>query len=360
MKTSAQGLVGLVFNSFAGLALVLSVILVDRTAQAGPAAEPLDYMIQNVCTDSGGKVLRMSPLDPACTAQRNLRVGELLPYHKHDWPSREDAEREPAGMQRGDSIPLQSSQFGPVALHTFNWGNGPRRFGHYNGVYGDGMSLVAVANGLVGSVMTADHKGGVQLFVNGEFCTGTITMSSLLGWPFAAADLAAHPSGVIYGRIKRVRNLGEPCPIRFAHSITAWYFVDLPLIQAPGVVGTRSLRTLVSEHYSGTDIDYSPNMERMYFTRELGRIRWERWQNFSRDERADDPERVSVIAAQGRCVGGVGPPHHAGNWAMVRCHEWTNIVPSADPKGDSIGPWLSGLIDATHAAPLLQLVGGAR
>jgi hypothetical protein len=313
-------------------------------------------MIQNVCLNDDGKPLRMSPLDDRCLRQRDLLPGEALPYHKDDWPALKDRLASPAGKQRGDSFPLLHKELGLVAFHTFDWGDGVRKFGRYDGINGDGGSLVVVASGMVGSILTIDQRAGVQLLVNKSACHGSVDLQGLLvGWPFAAADTAS--DGVHYSQLKRVQNFGEACPASASHVITVWYFTGFAPMVATGEAGKKQIHTLISEHYSGTDIDNSPNMERMYFSRELGRMRWERWQNLSRQERSDDLSRTEKLADDGRCIGGVGKPNHAGEWVMVACHEWTNIVLSSNPSGDSVSPWLVGLIGATHAAPLLELSG---
>jgi hypothetical protein len=349
MKRSIKNLV------IAGFSFGLSLVWISDVYGVSLAvtgnADVLDYMIQNVCVDANGKVRPISPLDSACKKQRDLRLGEPLPYHKHDW----DAQL-PGGRQRGDSFPVFHAQLGLVAFHTFDWGDGVRQFGRYDGVNGDGGSLVAVGNGLVGSIMTIDQKGGVQMFVNGDHCHGLATTDSLLvGWPFAPEDLSAQPFGVFHSEIKKVKELDEPCPTRYAHAITAWYFIDFVPMSAPNIPGRRFLHALVSEHYSGLSIENSPNMERMYFSRELGRMRWERWQNLLLQNRPDDNARASTLSSGGSCIGGAGKPHHAGDWVMVACHEWTNIVPASNPGGDNPASWLSQLASATGAGLLLSL-----
>jgi len=328
----------------------------DSNAESPASRALFEYMVQSVCLDGRGAVLSLSPLDSRCASIRKLHIGEKLPYHKDDWPSVRDFRQMPRGRQRGDSFPLAHLKFGVVAFHTFDWGDGVRRFGVYDGVNGDGGSLVGIGNGLIGSIMTVDHAGGVQLFVNGQSCRVNVDAESLLpGWPFSASDLNASPSGILYSRIKRVKTTGDPCPVRYAHAITKWYFTAFTPMAAPGRLGNRTIRALVTEHYSGKDLQASPNMERMYFSRELGRMRWERWQNLSLNERADDTERAETIDQDERCIAGAGKPPNEGDWVMVACHEWTNMVPPTDPRGDSVAPWLNALVSAAGTSPLLDV-----
>ena len=47
-----------------------------------------DYLIQDVCVATDGSLLADDPWDgcPAGAVARDLRVGEPLPYHRHDQP----------------------------------------------------------------------------------------------------------------------------------------------------------------------------------------------------------------------------------------------------------------------------------
>ena len=341
------------------LAIALAVPFTLGVPNASEAAEvdALDYMVQNVCVDGAGKVLHVSPLDPNCARQRDLRVGELLPYHKHDWPSANQAAARPQGDQRGDSLPLTLPGVGVVALHTFDFGDGVRRFGEFDGANGDGLSLVSVQGEYFGSLMTLDHTAGIQLFVNTDKCKDAVGLDSVqAGWAFAPVALDARPNGMSQAHVRRVKNLGGACPNEFTYSSTNWYFVEFKPMTGPSTEGKRSLHTLISEHFAGPDPAKFNHLERMYFSRELGRMRWERWQNFSAQRRSDDIDLSSELNSEGRCVGGVGAPKFPGNWVRVRCREWTNIVPSSNPAGDSISEWLSPIIQKYQGTPLEKLV----
>ena len=313
-------------------------------------------MVQNVCLDEQDHVLHISPLDAKCARQRDLRIGELLPYHKHDWPSVKTAAARPLGNQRGDSLPLNLPGVGVVALHTFDFGDGVRRFGAYDGINGDGLSLVSVKGSYFGSLMTLDHSGGIQLFVNTDKCNQDVTLDSVqAGWAFGPVDLSQHPSGAVQAHVHRVKNLGVPCPKEFTYSTTNWYFVEFRPMSGPSTEGKHSLHTFVTEHFAGPDADHFRHLERMYFSRELGRMRWERWQNISFQKRSDDTKRSDELLNEGRCAGGVGAPSFAGNWVRVACREWTNIVPSNDPQGDSISGWLAPIVREYSGTPLSVL-----
>jgi hypothetical protein len=50
-----------------------------------------------------------------------------------------------------------------------------------------------------------------------------------------------------------------------------------------GVIQTvaRKMDVIASEHYCGRNITSADHLERFYFARDLGLIRWERWENFA-------------------------------------------------------------------------------
>src|SRR5438105_643819 len=70
-----------------------SALAGETGGAASAAASPeviSDFLIQNVCLDTLGKVLEgVGPIDGdrRCVAQRDLAPGEKLSYHKHDHPS---------------------------------------------------------------------------------------------------------------------------------------------------------------------------------------------------------------------------------------------------------------------------------
>ena len=110
-----------------------------------------------------------------------------------------------------------------------------------------------------------------------------------------------------------------------------------------GRPGHATLTTLVSEHFGGRSAEIANNLERMYFTHELGYTRWERWQNLSKQDREADRRQAAAMAANDRCEPLVGPPSTTTNWVMVDCREWTQMVPPLNAEGDPPDFWLDRL-----------------
>ena len=312
-----------------------------------------DFLIQDVCIDSAGTVLSISPLDKSCTHLRNLKPNELLPYHKHDWSEANSSETD--GYQRSDSVALLTRDLGEVIISTFDFGDGIRRVGFYDGENGDGFGLFSISEGWAGSMMTLDRSGGPQLFVDLDRCSDKVSLASIMGgWRFGPSDLTKNPSGTTLQRIKRVNKLGVPCPTKGTFSTTHWFMTDFKPMSRHGEAA-RSLKTLVSEHYAGDPAKPFKNMERMYFSRDLGRMRWERWQNLSSQPLGNEEpgkEMSEKLEESGRCNGGEGRPHYEGLWSMVRCREWTNIIPASFNHGDRLSEWLKPIMTLYPQTPI--------
>ena len=338
------------------MAAALVAALAGGTAAAAPvvatAATIRDFMIQNVCLDAAGRVLvGVSPIDgdPACVAERDLRPGEKLPYHKQDQPSPFDRLSAPGGYQRHDSVPVATAGLGTVVEDSFDFGAGAgRRFGVFDRG-SDGGDIVVLSPDAASIGATRD-AGGFKLWVGR--CRGRVTAAALRhSWLVAtydavhAAPLAGHATAWL-NATRAVRS--SVCPARFNPAYTRWRVAPFRYRAAPGQGPPVTLTTLISEHYGGADPATADHVERFYFTRRLGSTRWERWQNANGDAAVSAAwvrRRAAWFAATGRCSR--APPPQGAPMLMIDCREWTHIVPPADPKGDPPGFFL----DAIRARP---------
>jgi hypothetical protein len=322
-----------------------------------------DFLVQNVCLDTGGAVLAgMSPIDGdrRCAAQRDLRPGERLPYHKHDHPSSDQQTATPLGYQRHDSFPVETAGFGTVVEHSFDFGPGDfgagegRRFGVFD-TGSDGGDIAILSPGIVSIGATEAGGGGFGLWV-GE-CHGPLTAAALThSWIIVEFDpgQATPLEGETIARLNGVTAGGQQsCPSRFNAAYTSWRVVLFRYRAAPGQGAPITLATLVSDHYGGKSRATADHVERFYFTRELGGTRWERWEIASGNPRFS-AQKVAEMAAglesSGRCSAPQTPNGTPGGGAqlvLVDCREWTRIEPPADPSGDRPGFF----IDAVRARP---------
>ena len=320
---------------------------------AGVAGEPAallatpqtlrDFMTQNVCLDpAGAVVVGVSPIDgdAACAAQRDLRPGERLPYHKHDHPEPEHRAAAPQGYQRHDSFPVETAAFGTVIEQSFDFGAGDgRRFGVFDRG-SDGGDIVILSSGEAAIGATEDGGTGFALWV--APCEGPVSAADLTGsWLLARLD-PAHPAplaGETTARLNALKAGGDTCPARFNAAFTRWHVAPFRYRAAPGQGAPIGLTTLISTHYGGSRPATVDQVERFYFTRELGGTRWEAWQNAAGDARfsaAQVAERAAWFATTGRCSA-APPPRGGAPLVMVDCREWTQIVAPDEPAGDRPG-----------------------
>jgi len=324
--------------------------LAGENATAGSSEAARDFMIQNVCITKSGALLEgTSPLDgdPRCLTQRDLRLGENLPYHKHDHPAAAHADGLPRGYQRHDSFPVATAQFGVVIEHSFDFGGGNgRQFGVFDAGRGDGGDITLLTRQAVSFAATEDGGAGFQLFV-GSGCKERVDGAALAGsWIIALLGSDRPFEGETMARLDDLKEGRQSnCPSRLNAAFTRWYTAPVRYRAAEAQGPPITLTTLISEHYGGDRPEAADHVERFYFTRELGSTRWERWQNLShsRDFSADQiAKAASELALSKRCS---EAPTPAGGALLVMadCREWTLIVPPDQPAGDRPGFFIDAI-----------------
>jgi hypothetical protein len=296
--------------------------------------EAWNFLVENVCVDAANRVLPgVSPLDETsiCPRQRKIAVGELLPYHKRDWPGLNDRTAHPDGYQQSDSFPV-STRFGLAVMQTYDFGDSPRAFGQFDP--GDGGQVAFFSAQTASFGITEDGGAGLQFFL-GPAC------QPLDSWVIVGNSFATQTTGQLLARITRRINA---CPTHLGFAFTRWHVQPVSYRDSVGGrPGRTTLQTLVSEHFGGEEVEQADHLERMYFTQPLGYTRWERWQNLAVHDRTADRKQAEALGASDRCEPGLGAPSASAGWLMVDCREWTQIQPSADAAGDPPSFWIERL-----------------
>jgi hypothetical protein len=127
-----------------------------------------DFLIQDVCVNSAGKVEDKDPAICPMASRRNVNLDETSPYSKTDMgPGFESSAS--AGWQRSDSFPLQY-QGKIYVVKTFDFG-GPREPGKKWGKFEDhkdGFDIAEIQGNLVSYIATKD--GGNDNYWAGKDC----------------------------------------------------------------------------------------------------------------------------------------------------------------------------------------------
>jgi len=244
-----------------------------------------------------------------------LHSGTALRWRKHDWPDARWRPAPPLGHQASDSLLIRFRGTEAV-LQSFDFGDGARRFARFDAGDGDGgQVLVRTPQGWA-IALTEDGGNGVQWFQRPDCTPG--------GWLVAGAE--AGPGWREATAALRLQRGPAECPATLDRSLTRWRVQDVEYPwRSPGLAGGRfTAATLISEHYSHPAIAESDHLERAWYARHLGLLRWECWEaarSPAQHRQADD------LAASGRCPPVAGDHAPAAGWRRLDCRMWTNFAP---------------------------------
>ena len=256
-----------------------------------PIINPVDYVVQHACSIAGDFLNCAGALHAQSTA-------ELARYRKRDLPA-------PTGYQIGDctlnadgSIPCEFSYppFGPFTVAN-----------------GDGGELyVTDPNGTTRVKETQDgSKMGVLQHFTGPECGAD-------GWVSFRDD---PPTGSWASTVARLNDTPTAtCPTRLNKAFTRWRLENIPWTFYEGTSSlTVTLPTIISEHYGAATIEDARSLERFYYAKSAGRVRWSSW-----TKAAPTGSQLSV-----RCpaVAFDVAPDNAG-WNLSDCRTWTAIEPA--------------------------------
>jgi hypothetical protein len=316
----------------------VAIILVAATATARaeqPPARDFVYLAEIVCDAGHGAALVPAALADDCPVARLRGESDVVALQRHDWPAAAEAARRPQGYQRSISYIARDAKGRWMAVQTFDFGGGDRRFGLFDAGRGDGGQIATISGDAAHVAMTEDGSGGVQWFT-GAACRAPMeaTRSGWLlfdgtrggGWRTSIAEL-------------RTTRAAAECPSAFDRSYTRWReaLVDWPVLfegrRDPARPELPQAPTIISEHFGGEHDSGANHMERFFLTRGVGLIRWERWEQLGRSPRPAIEERADALAASGRCPEVDGAAAPGGSWRRIDCRTWTNFVRVPEAAG---------------------------
>ena len=308
-------------------------------------ADMIDYLAQSICLDPTGKPSGALPIDAECRQSRPQRSEDTAPWRKHDWPN--SLEETVQGYQASDSV-VQRRGARTLIVQTFDFGTGGRVFGRFDGGLGqggDGGQVLMLVDGWSNAAMTEDGGGGVQWFM-GEACRSPVaTDRRFLSWLMFPNEVKADAWTSIVARLN-IAASPELCPRQFNAAFTRYRLdrIAFPfrIIDAGSRVTTaiRRLDVVVSEHYGGADIGSADHLERFFFARRLGLVRWERWSNRRFSRQHGDAEMAAQLAGTARCpklespgldTHGLPGGQPGRDWLLVDCRTWTTLVRQTKP-----------------------------
>ena len=102
----------------APLAVIISacfaIVAHGGAAQSAALPSVYDWITKDVCADASNQLATADPYDgcPAGTTQRDIQIGEALPYLNHDQPYT----GHPDGYQRHDAYPVLDKSGNPLIV----------------------------------------------------------------------------------------------------------------------------------------------------------------------------------------------------------------------------------------------------
>jgi len=311
----------------------------------------ISYLTQSVCLDELQRPTAGTPLDETCRSTRPQTARDRAYYRKHDWPNAGDAARATTGYQASDSV-IEERGGRTLVIQTFDFGDAPRLFGRFDADLGDGGQVLVLADGWASAIMTEDGGAGVQWFIGPRCRVAPKTDAGFVSWIFFGNDVKAGGWQTVVARLNRAASPAA-CPMDFNAAYTRYRADQIEMtfrvVRRSGSIQSiaRNMEVVISEHYGGADIAHADHLERFYFARDLGLVRWERWENFADSQPPDAYRMADLIATSERCKPLPYSNAPGAKWRMIDCRSWTMLVETnADwsvetyhwPALDALGP----------------------
>jgi hypothetical protein len=307
-------------------------LLTMPTSAGGKLNEPdlINYLVQSMCLDELGRPIAGTPLDANCRSKRPQVAGDRVFYRKHDWSNATDKGRAATGYQASDSV--VAAQDGRMwVIQTFDFGDAPRTFGKFDAGQGDGGQLLVMADGWASAIMTEDGGAGVQWFIGPGCRAAPKTDARFVSWIFFGDDAQPGVWQSVFAHLNRETSPAG-CPFRFNTAYTRYradqITMTFRLVTRKGNMQSinRSTDVVISEHYGGDDIAHADHLERFYFGRDLGLVRWERWENFAAARPTEIHRMADLITSSERCMPLRYSEAPGARWRMIDCRSWTMLV----------------------------------
>jgi hypothetical protein len=345
------GMVARSCRSLAAAARAISLAVSFTGADCGIAVSQqlssqgiLDFVVQSICLDENHNVTHAFPIDADCHLKALQTSRDLATYRKHDWPDTLNVPEIALGYQASDSV-IERLKPGPIVVQTFDFGNAGRMFGRFDQGSGDGGQVLVLVGRWASFAMTEDGGAGVQWFLGEECGTHRRTPDPrFLSWLAFRNDVTGDRWTSVIAKLNISSN-PDVCPQQYNAAFTRFRRDTLSfafrLIDALPTVETvsRSLEVIVSEHYGGHDIDSADHLERFFFAKGLGLVRWERWANDNFPQAQSTKLAAELLARTARCpsLASYGPP--SARWLLADCRQWTTLVKQRAPWSVSIYKW---------------------
>lgn len=311
----------------------------SSAAGAQATGDLYDYLVQDVCVDSGGGVVAGDPAN--CAHHRDIAINEYSPYIVTDFDSANGAT-----YSATNSFPVRGTDgFVRVLVSKSLIGGFTPSFQFSFNEARDGFDLIDLSYSAYASfIRTSDGGCFDQIWSRSANYSSVAQRAG--GWvlfPYNPAPAYWAQSTAISNSTYHVQ-LTPNRPGCSNGSSTARTYWNAP---APYQFETGKWLTAIrSDHFAATNLSQQNNaLERYYFTREYGYTRWEAWVPRGRcyqergasapichPEQADYPLRSRCNVMNVSSTGYAGLDIWGGQyWVRTDCRDQTNYIALATP-----------------------------
>lgn len=335
-------------------------------AQQAQDSALLPYLVQEVCIDQTGAVLRIDPyFCPKNDTLRQLQIGEPLPYHKHnqvephDPISRQDYEDKDSDFEQHDSYPVRALKGNVLSIDPFDFE--PDRFNASL----DGYDVYRIDDGWTSVEETRDGGGfGITWFgANCKMYNGWVffPMANLTSSGIKPGEVKMPISGVYWEKDgehwsglcpselqalptqstpkEQLCHPGASCPSKhYEEPITSWEFIPNYPFAGIGRNPVKRLDTIRSIHgfIDSPDFFAHGDLEVFYFTKLYGSTRWEDWMPVSALKANPRAQRAAEQASK-YCHGTGDAEYHGVKFVVTFCRDWSAVT--VVDKPELAAPW---------------------
>jgi hypothetical protein len=318
------------FRLSSAVSVTVLASLLGGTSAFAVTAEVRDFLIQDVCVDAQDRPISGDPY--TCASHRDLRQGEAVPYLRTDNVNG-------AVYQSVFAFPVRSPNPADpnprvVVAKEFggnDWGTAFRDFdrctnGNCTPVFRDGYDVAEMNGTYVSFVGTSDPGINNQTFWRPGCSPGSSDPSwNEDGWILFPANLTRGVQGNVTHGINITTN--DRCPSSFNSAHVAWDYLAQPLTYTSG----KSMVTITSHHFAGTNTANATSFEQFYFTKEYGFTRWEAWR------RSDQCGSGGCEAIVNRnCNGATSAVISGRTFYRLDCRDSTFVVQQSFPLEPSL------------------------
>jgi hypothetical protein len=320
------------------LAAVLALAMFAPVAGFGEAPGPLSmsgvdsiqsFLVQFVCVGAAGNPTNRLPIDPDCGPSRPQTEDDRAAWRKHDWGGINGPLR---GWQASDAVLARRAGVSFID-QTFDFGApATDDSGHADLFYqfdaNDGGDAIMVAGDTASIFLTQDGGSHGLLWFVGPGCSGG-GPEHYLAWLLFKSDAGPGWRSLV---AQLWHEHEDTCPAKLGLAFTRYKLVSetfpLQRVETMGTptAGNVTLPTVIVEHYDRRSLEDAHAMERFYFAKGLGKVRWESW---SADDKWES--QAQKFASSGRCTAVSDSTAPTTGWRMIDCRMWTNIVIGAVP-----------------------------